>query len=335
MRVDGKEISNRNRKGELVFMAEFRDASKKPYRSTMKVNLEEYSKANSHHELECVLHAFVLPGEYDLSLGVFEPATEKRSVTHRVLHVPAPANDPLPELWAKLPPVQFVDLPEPPDRWFLPDDRERFAFPIKPRRAVRLQVLANVSPSETSRRQRRSFDRNMEAIIPALKILSQIDVPRDFAVVDVARRRVEFEQHDRGPLDWAALRQKLQEDSPNKIDAGSLRDRDQEAQFFSDQAARLASGPPDERRVVVVLSAPLTFQTHQDVQALERSGDARVYFLRFQTLRIFTAPQGQLPAMPADDLSRVLKPMQPKVMNLYSAMDFRKALAAILKEIEQ
>jgi hypothetical protein len=337
MRIDGKEIADRGGKGEFIFSAEFKDSSSQTYRTQSKVNLAEYSKATAHHELECDVRAFILPGSYELTLSVTDAATKQRSVNRRIINVPPLSNDPLPDLWKGLPAVEFLDIPDTPDRWFLPEDPHRMAFPKPHARNVRLEVIANVSPSEATRRQRRAFDRNMDAIIPALRLLSQIDIEHDLIAVDVSRRQIEFEQHGRGDLAWPSLRRALEENSPNKIDVGALKDRDQSAQFFADQVAKLASGSPDERRVVLVLSAPVAFSSHQEIDSAPPPRNARVIYFRFQTIppRITFGRAGpELPSAPADDLTRPLKPFQPKILNLYSPTDVRKALASILKELQ-
>src|SRR5579883_271251 len=118
IRVDGKEIARRDGKGEFLFAAEFKDSSNRPFRTQSRVNLEDYQKATAQHELECAVQLFILPGDYEISLGVIEPSTEKSSVTHRTLHVAPLANDPLPGLWHGMPPVEFIDFPDAPDRWF-------------------------------------------------------------------------------------------------------------------------------------------------------------------------------------------------------------------------
>jgi hypothetical protein len=354
IRVDGKEIEKRNGTGAFLFAAEFRDSADKPYRTQIRVDLNDYQKATAQHELECVLQAFVLPGVYNLSLAAIEPSTEKLSLTHRTLRVAPLNNDPLPDAWRDFPAVDFIDIPELPDGWFLPNERGRLFLQVENHRPARIEILANVSPTETSRRQGRAYNRNMDAILPAIKILSRIGVrdgSKNVAVIDVARRRVSYEQSGRRELDWPALKQALDADNPNKIDAGSLKERDQDAQFFVSEATRRAVAAPGEQRILIVLSGPVTFTTHQEIQPIEGSPGphARVYYLRFKpsplngfagslSAPVRRGPGGvPFPAPPVvanDELERTLKPLQPRLFDIYSPVDFRKALAAILKEIE-
>jgi len=348
IRIDGKEIESRKGRGEFVFAAEFRDASGNPFRTRTQVELSEYQKATSRHELECTLQAFVLPGDYRISLAVMESSTGQASVAHRAIHVSAPNNDPLPDAWRNLPAVEFIDAPDTPDLWFLPDERGRLALAAENRGPLRVEILANISPSEGSRRQGRAYDRNMISILPAMKILSRIALrsgTKNVTAVDVARRRVTYEQRDIESIDWPALKAALESQNPNKIDARSLRDRDQNAQFFIDQAVRRASPGGAGEPVLIVLSGPLVFATHQEMRPIEAPPKARVFYIRFQgiTPAAFFASQGggrdtaprPLPSAFTDELERTLKPLQPRLFDIYSPGDFRKALAAILQEIEQ
>ena len=65
------------------------------------------------------------------------------------------------------------------------------------RRRVRLQLLVNTTPSKAG--SIAAMRANMSAVIPALKVLSQIDVRNgsmDVAFLDLTKRRVTFEQRD-------------------------------------------------------------------------------------------------------------------------------------------
>ena len=346
IRVDGKEIAKREGKGEFLFAAEFKDSAHRTYRTQSRVNLQDYEKATSSQELECALQIFVLPGNYDLSLIVLEPATEKFSVAHRTLHVAPLSNDPLPDLWKRLRAVDFIDIPDAPDRWFLPGERGRL-FLEAAGSGARLEILANITPTETSRRQGRTYGRNMDVIVPALKILSRIEgVSKNVTVVDVARRRVTYEQHEARDVNWEAMKQGLGD--PNKIAAAELKDREKNAQFFATEAVRRAKPENGRLPVLIVLSGPVTFTTHQEMRPIDAPPNARVFYLRFQTIMpaslIATQPalrsgprppEIMFPRITSDELQRTLKALQPRVFDLYSAMDFRKALAAILREIGQ
>src|SRR5262249_37005142 len=198
MRVDGQEITARNARGKFLFAAEFKDSGDHPFRTHTSVDLASYDKATAQNELECVVTAFVLPGNYTLTLAVIDPATEKFSLTHRTMRVAPVSGDPLPDIWKDAPGVEFVDVPDTPDVWFLPQYSARLSLPLENRRPTRVDILANVSPTESSRRQTRTYNRNMDAIVPSLKVLSAMEIrdgTKDFSLIDIERRRVSYEQH--------------------------------------------------------------------------------------------------------------------------------------------
>jgi hypothetical protein len=343
MRVDGKEIVKRNGNGEFLFAAEFRDSSQRVFHTQIRANLPEHHNATAQQELECAVQAFVLPGVYDVSLAVVETTTEKVSLTHRTLRVPPLSGDPLPDLWQRLPEIEFVDVVEPPDDWYLPRERGRLSLTTGSEHPQRLEILANITPTEVSRRQTRAYNRTMEALLPSLKVLSRIDVgagSKHVALVDVGRRTVRYEQDVLRRLDWMAMKEALHEADPNKIDAAALKDRSHNASFFVDQAdkratpATTAGGNP----VLVVLSGPLAFTSHQDIQQVQPPPNTRVFYLRFEPLPSNSFAIGPnhtfvAPNLPIDDLERTLKPLQPKLFDIYSPMDFRRALAAIVHEL--
>lgn len=349
IRVDAKEIQQRHSEGVLVFVAEFQDAAKKTYRTHMQVGLSQNVDASPY--VGRGLQAFLLPGDYRLALAVFDPRSNQSSVTHRMLHVPLPKSDPLPNAWRSLPAVEFVGMQDMPDRWFLPENRNRLDLHVNNPHPPSIAILANIAPSEASRRQRRTFDRNLSAIVPALKILSQITGTgtREIKIVDVMRRQVVFQQLAPAELDWAKLRPVLQENSPNKIPVAALKDRDQDLKFFGSEASRLAAGA-GERRVLIVMSAPVAFAARQDAHPVGAAPNATVFYLRFQTAALWpftleptraTTPQGvpdpliQPSSLPVDELAGALKPLRPVLIDIFSPGKFREALAAILKQLEQ
>jgi len=349
IRVDGKEIARRNGKGEFRFIARFTGAAGDPHWTQTRVDLENYRSATASHELECSVQAFILPGDYRVSIAAIDPASGEASVVHRTLHVAPLGNDPLPDAWKKMPPVEFIDVPEAPDRWFLPEERGQMFLPVQNEQPVRIELLANVSPTEMSRRQGRAYGRSMDSIIPALKILSEMELrngSKNLSLIDVGRRRVSYEQRALKRVDWLAMKSALESDNPNKIDAESLRDRGQNAQFFIDQALRRTAADGDLRPVLIVLTAPASFSSRQEMRPVERS-KGLVFYLRFQIVipsAIIANQQpldrgGSIPeaaAMPRlliDQLEHTLKPLQPHLFDIYTPADFRKALAAILREI--
>ena len=361
IRVNGDEVVKRRGKGQLLMMVEIRDQSGTPFHTHHLIDLREppYSAARNLDYAEYIETAFLIPGDYRIAFALADLATGEHSLERRKLHVAPLAGDPLLNAWRDLPPVEFADPADPPESWFLPLSDTRLALPLETGRAVEVNILMNVSVSETSRAAQRRRSQALGPLVTALKVLSQIDVRNgslNVSLLDLARRRVSFHQDSVKKLDWGILKTALAPAGLSTIDVGSLENHDREAQFFVGEVARLIGSPTP--RVVIVLSAPIAFPAGQDLRPIEAaagSGD-RVFYIRYETIpgrppsdppAIYSASRGRTgPAAPSpeirtappyfglpDQLLQTLKPLHPRTFDVRTPMDFRKALASILHDI--
>jgi hypothetical protein len=239
--------------------------------------------------------------------------------------------------------------------------------PVATRRPVRVEVLMNASPSGPSRglNTGTANSRNLANLVPALKVLSQMEVAGGslhITLLDISKRRVIFEQDAVHQLDWQRLRDALTEADPNKIDVKSLEHREQNASYFMQQVReRLGpSGSPagaanEPVHVLIVLAAPMTLDSGDKSRIIidsETKPQGSLYFVRYHLPPVRT-PLGPdpmsrmgrrgysgglqpLPTGPAeafDSLQGVLKPLQPRLFDVYSPDQFRKALSSLLDEI--
>jgi hypothetical protein len=205
-------------------------------------------------------------------------------------------------------------------------------------------------------------NRGLANVVPALKVLSHLDVKGGslrVTLLDIPKRRVIFEQDAVSQLDWPRMREALTEADPNKIDVRSLAHREQNAQFFVEQVrqrlgAASPQAPEEPFRVLIVLSGPTTFNSGEDMRPIELNGkpNAKVYYVRYhlppERLPVPSMmdpvmsrgrrnlPGAGLPpaaAEPFDSLVSLLKPLQPRVFDVYTPDQFRKALSSLLEEI--
>ncbi len=205
-------------------------------------------------------------------------------------------------------------------------------------------------------------NRGLANVVPALKVFSQMAVSGGslhVTLLDIPNRRVIFEQDAVRELDWPRMRDALTEADPNKIDVRSLAHREQNAQFFVEQVRQRlgdASRPGAEEpfRALIVLSGPTTFNSGEDMRPIELTGkpNAKVYYIRYHLPQEPLAipamydplmPRGRrnlpgagLPpaaAEPFDSLGSLLKPLQPRVFEVYTPEQFRKALSSLIEEI--
>lgn len=362
--VDGAELVSRRGHGELVMMIQFQDSAERVYQAHGSIDLanvkDEVAKSNFNYAQE----AFVLPGDYRVSMVIFDTKTGEHSAVQKPLHVNALRNDPLPGAWKDLPAVELLHAMDAPDVWFRPDIKGQLQLPLTTRRPLRVEVLMNASATGPIRGLSvgTSSNRSLGNMLPALKVLSRVEVGGGglhVTLLDIPKRHVIFEQDAVHPLDWERVRGALTEADPNKIDVRALEHREQNAQFFVEQVRqRLAAGGGEGEkpfRVLLVLSGPTTFNSGEDMHPIEPSRDpnTKVYYLRFHVPpERLTLPQmydtpgtrgrrgfpggvgsPATPTEPFDSLEPLMKPLQPRLFDIYSPEQFRKVLGSLLEEI--
>jgi hypothetical protein len=360
--VDGAEFLKRS---HLVVFLEIRDRGGNRYRNHRALLVGDLKKPSDLASVDFEQNAFITPGEYEVAAAVFDADSKEHSLKRMKLRVPELPHDPLQDAWRDLPSVEMTTLADPPERWYLPEITSRLYLPVKTERPVRIEVLVNESPTEIAMgRVGRVSRRNMGNLIPALKVISQMEIGNgtmNVSLLDLERRKISFHQEDVGKLDWTGLRAELAENDPNLIDVHELENHEQNAQFFvSEVRKRLentASKGAEPARVLIVLSGPMAFRKGQDLHPIEAAPEpgSRVFYIRYnaparpQAVALDTGPElrrgvAVRPPPPAadprgttvqDSLGQTLKPLAPRLFDVTTAAQFRVALAAIISEISQ
>ncbi len=202
----------------------------------------------------------------------------------------------------------------------------------------------------------RRSSRTLAALIPALKAISQLDVRNgslNIAALDLARRRVSFEQDSAGHLDWPRLKASLAEADPNVIDVHSLENRGQNAQFFVTEVSRRIAVGGDAVPILIVLSGPALFDRGENLHPIHITNDlnCRVFYIRYHSRSMMPPaaplsprsasgrhsmpPTRSASAAELDSLEQTLKPLKPRLFDVYSPEQFRKTLGALLDEISR
>jgi len=365
--VDGNELVSRRGHGQLVMMIQFQDSAERVYQTHGIIDLEGVKDEAAKSNISYAQEAFVLPGDYRVSMAIFDAKTGEHSAVQKTLHVNPLRNDPLPGAWKALPAVELLHAMDAPDVWFRPDITGRLQLPLTTARPLRVEVLMNVSPSGPSQglSMGTAGNRSLANLVPALKVLSQMEVGGGglhVTLLDIPKRRVIFEQHSVEHLDWPRVREGLTEADPNKIDVRALAHREQNAQFFVEQVRRrLSAGSEGAQkseqpfRILILLSGPTAFSSGEDMHPIESdaNSNAKVYYFRYHLLperpafpALFNAPgsrgrrgiPGGVPPPPAadepfDSLASLLKPLQPRLFDIYSPDQFRKALKSVMEEM--
>jgi hypothetical protein len=198
----------------------------------------------------------------------------------------------------------------------------------------------------------------MSVLIPALKVLSQIDLSNgsiDAALLDLTHRRVAFEQKNVERLNWDAMRKLLVDTNPGIIDVRALEGQWKMRRFFWDEISRRVGagekpGNDGTRNVVIVLSGPAFFDDQEPVEPLElrKDPDRRLFYIRYRSVAVRNqrtrvrpgahgpslAPPAVFP-MPVDDLEHTVEPLNARLFDAASSEQFRRILAAVIDQLSR
>jgi hypothetical protein len=359
IQIDGADAAKRRGEGRFTFFFRLTDSQGRVFEDHNDYDLQAVEEGIKASELMCTDSAFVLPGDYQVAYAILDTATGEHVVRKDKLHVAPLHIEPLPQSWRGLPAVEFVPIKDKPQIWLLPDIVGRLNLPVSNRRPVRVDVLMNLTPAEQMHGQFGIQDQNLAVLFPALKALTQMTGDKlsiNISLLDLARRRVAFHQENVQTPDWEKIGESLAEPTSASIDVGSLAKRARIAAFFGEQIEKSFQKPG--ACAVIVLTAPMNFDTPQDLEglALNPSPDCTVFYIRRQVQLqnpAFTgsplggrrrgyagprAPMGtpppEIPRRPINDqLESILKPLAPHLFDAFTPEDFRRDLAAIIAAI--
>jgi hypothetical protein len=283
---------------------------------------------------------FVLPGEYLLSVRLQHKLVSKK------LHVSGLRSDPLPGLWDGLPRVEFIQADgHEPDDWFLPDVESRLNLRVETRRRIDISVLVNITPGDSYLSDPgAAFRRNMSAVIPAFRVLSQLDVRNgrlETAFLDLSRRQ------DTVLSEWDEMRRFLKAGNAGVVDVKALAGQSTIRNFF---VQRIADRTKDPDRVVIVLSGPAFFDRQERAPALQldrREPAPHVFYIRYRQIpRWIVEPRPRprpgarpvrrtFPGLPQDDLEHSVDAPGARVFDVITPEQFRRVLKAMIDQISR
>jgi hypothetical protein len=325
---------------ELYLLVKVADAQGNwlPGASYRKITLDGSQRLGAR-SLTARVPVLLQPGAYDLGILLYERQLGQHNFTRRRVQVPELRNDPLPQLAVGLPPMEFLP---PPDAVRRP---VRAPLPLESERPLHLEVVAHIGLSPQYAGSPQAHRANLENVLQVLHVLTRLR-PRDGAVsltvVDVAGMRQVFSHPDARRLDWQELADAMGQFNPMIVDARSLERRGQMAIHFRDQMAQLLSRPlpqpPSHHpggdaaprrplRVLVVVGSPMVLPPRTPVPQLELAASCgcRVYLLqpKLQRSNLW------------DDLGKVFRPLRPRTFKFDQPRQFRQALAAMMKELQE
>jgi hypothetical protein len=327
IRVEGRVLEKHRAASRFVTMVQYTDRDGVLWQHHTSLDLATLPAGNQARQLAIAQYAFVLRGDYALAIAVCDAATLEHSLVFREVHVEGLKNDPLPGASIALPAVEFIPaVTEPPDVWYLPGIEHRLNLSLETRRPVDIQVLVNTTPSTRPGGSIGAMRGNMTAVIPAMKVLSQIDVRNgriDVAFLDLVRRRVSFGQ------DWDGVRKILLDATPGLIDVRDLGGQAKMRQFFREEVIRRLVAGGSAIPVVIVLSGPAFLQDQEPLGLVDaRDPDGRLFYIRF-------GKSSTAQPLAIDDLERAVDGLNAQVYEATSEEEFRGILADVLARISR
>jgi hypothetical protein len=362
LRLDGKDLETRRGDGKLLFLVQITDSDGKRYQDHESMELGNLNENIKAANVEYAQRVFLLPGEYRLAVAILDTATGEHSAKQAPFRVAAPSHDWLLNAWRDLPPVEYIGKAESPSSWFLPGIQGQLRWAAAVHSPARLNVILNVAPSEPVPGSHPRPNADLAALLPTLKVLSETGSPsisEYVALPDLSRRRTVFHQDEVHDLDWPRLEASLREASTASIDVHSLSGRKDDAQFFVSEVRKLLRAS-DKPSVLVVLSAPVAFESGEDLEpiSLEALPNCRVIYIRYRPppdphvlgQEIRGRGRGQRMGGPmtggpgpmirnhpsqniVDQLEGTLKPLSPKVFDVDAPEQMTKALVEIEKAL--
>jgi hypothetical protein len=350
IRVDSKRIQSDGSARDFFVAAGFRmsEAGWHENRGMAAFRLEQSPPKNTY--LEISLQAFLLPGDYTLGVLLYDKVQNLRSVDFRRVRVRGIEDDPLPKSFRTLPRVEFIQS----ERAFFSSEpteiTSRLHLPLGNRRPLRIEVLANYTPSYEFAGRRVPQQLIISLVTAMLRVLSQVEVQNgavSVTALDLGRRRILFEQRDTRNFDFVGLRTGLATLNPAVVDVKDLQNRLAAGAYFrevlasklADSAAQnhggngspflgsAASASEEPFRAIIVVSTPVLFERRTDLAPLVPPADCncRIYHVRY---RLGTQDLW-------DELSRLVARFRPRRFEVSNPEDFRRALAAIMSDLQK
>jgi hypothetical protein len=343
VQISGPELLKRSHDERIVLLVQVINGQGVSFRDYGLLELDNLKPAVKGSDVEFAWQAFAVPGQYEVSVALWDKKSGEHNFLRRLFHVGAYKNDPLPEMWRGLDAFEFWSTKrDGPEFMFHSDIEGRLHLPLATRRPVKLEVLLDMSPSAEIFRGSFGYYNNYLAVaLPMFKVFSQIapsNGSRSAAALDLIERRVPFEQNDGKDVAWQSLRKALSPDNgPGTVSVKNLQNRRQSPVYLREEilhrlkAADDPAGKPGEKplHVFILIGTPMDFYVFPRLPEIETGNeeDCVIYYLQSE----FVDRHGITGAI--GNVEKMLKPLKIRSFEVRSADDVRKALGRILGEL--
>jgi hypothetical protein len=344
VRISGQEMFKRRQDGRIVLLAQITDSAGHRYRNGGLLDLDAAgAKANTKDGL-LSWAAFVLPGEYEITVALRDQASGEHNLYRNKLRVDPLPDDPLPNAWHGLPSVEFWAPNTGLDSFYRQDMEGRLNLPLRTSRPLHLEVLVDLTPSDTFLGNTKNYERYLSGVLPILKTVSQISPIRGsltVAALNLDQRQVTMEQQNLSTLNWEPLKASLAPAHGPGVVAVSTLERNRSPLFLRDELVRRmeaapdAPGPAGEPLVVfVVIGGPMDSYSLPDLPpvTLDRGPAYAVFYLQYDYLG---QNEGRRSSEAVKNVQKMLNPLRVQTFTVRSAESLRQALARMLEHVSK
>jgi hypothetical protein len=329
-RLSGKNLNRSGPNHELFLISRISTPDGEWLNEPQIVRHRQDEAIPNHVRVEFLMHVAVQPGDYTLWAVLYDRKTGKHNLARRHFRVPEIRNDPLPDLYRRMALAEFPDATDDNGSEFT-GVTSRLYLPVRNKRPLQVELISMLSPPEQWTGRTRLVRAHNDATIGALAALSQMELAEgslSITGLDLIRRQVIFEQRDFKNVHWTSFIDAMKRAQSPDISMEALQGSRTNGAFFREflnQRLNADSPAADAMRVIIVVTSSRLFESGSDLRPLQIEGDCncRVYYLRFR-LNINDV---------FDQLDRLMKPLRPRIFNLITARDLRKAIAEIVDEL--
>ncbi|HKF20495.1 MAG TPA: hypothetical protein VKE93_02935 [Candidatus Angelobacter sp.] len=343
-----QEIAAR-RNHRIFLLLQVIDPSRRRYRTCQVLDLDQAApdpaRGKRQPDVPFFWGMFVLPGNYDVEVGLYDQATGEHNLERHKLEVAPLDIDPLPSAWRELPSVEFLSPATGGlDGLYRSDVEGRLNLPLRTGRPLHLEILADMTASEAFFSDTAGYERYLAGILPIVKVLSQISPSKgsvSVAALDLDRRRVTMEQPNLHELRWPPWKESLVSGGPGVVSMRSLMERRRSPEFLRDELVRRlkeapdAPGPAGDPVVVfVVVGGPMDTYSFPDLSPISLSGqaDCMVFYLQYDAK---AKANSKAAAGGSKNVEKMLRPLRVRTFTVRSAESIRHTLARVMEEISR
>ena len=329
-RISAKDLNRSGKSHELFLISRVSTPAGEWLNEPRIVRHTADEQLPANVQAEFLMRVVVQPGDYTLWSILYDRKTGKHNVAKRRMRVPELHADPLPDLYRRMPLVEFpqADESDGPGVGFV---KSQLYLPVHNKHPLRVELISMLSPPEQWTGRTRIVRAHNDSTVGALTALSQMDLMQgslSITGLDLVRRRVMFEQGDIQGVKWDSLMDAMKKAQSPNITAEALQGSKNNGAFFREFLnQRLTSESPADNpmRVFIVVTSSRLFESGSDLRPIQIEGDCncRVYYLRFR-LNVNDV---------FDQLEGFMKPLRPRIFNLITARDLRKAIAEIVEDL--